>query len=56
MPDELEGSTNCKLVELQRLDPRDAIKFFDSFKIEGREAEIREVCTYYEGHPLAYAY
>ena len=29
MPDELEGSTNCKPVELQGLDPKDAIKFFE---------------------------
>jgi tetratricopeptide (TPR) repeat protein len=52
-PRELDNLAGCRQIDLNALDPDDAVSFFQAQQIRGTRAEIQAVCAPYGYHPLA---
>jgi len=52
-PKDLDGLGGCRREDLARLDPEDAVRFFQAQGIRGTRAEIQAACGPYGYHPLA---
>jgi hypothetical protein len=52
-PTEIDGLAGCEQLELNALDPEDAVLFFHAQGVRGTRAEIQEACAPYGYHPLA---